>query len=90
LLLGIFVGAGVAFVAEYLDQSFQSADDLQATLALPVVGSISTIVTEGDLEAKRRHRKGWVTFKNQLALFKTYVIHPIWARLDQALLRWGL
>jgi hypothetical protein len=90
LFLGMFVGAGAAFLAEYLDQSFQSAEDVQTSLELPVIGSISTIVTEDDLEARRRHRKGWVTFKNQLHLVRTYVLNPIWARVDRVMVRWGL
>lgn len=90
LMLGMAVGAGIAFIAEYLDQSFQSAEEVQGALELPVIGSISTIVTEDDLEARRRHRRGWVTFKNQLQLVRTYVIQPIWSRFDRALVRWGL
>ena len=90
LFLGVFVGAGIAFAAEYLDQSFQSAEEVQAALELPVVGSISTIITEADLEARRKHRKGWVTFQNQLAAFKTYILQPIWAQVDRVLVRWGL
>ena len=90
LVIGVFVGAGAAFVAEYLDQSFQSAEDLQATVALPVLGSISTIVTEQDLEARRQRRQQWVSWKAQVTRLKTYVISPIWARVDRTLVRWGL
>ena len=50
----------------------------------------NTIVTATDLEAQRRHRKEWMTFRNQLQFFKTYAIDPIWARLDKAMVRWGL
>ena len=90
LVMGLFVGAGSAFVAEYLDQSFQTSEDLQAALELPVLGSISTIVTEADIETRRKHRKGWVTFQHQLQAFKTYVVQPLWSRLDRVLVRWGL
>ena len=90
LLLGFFIGTASAFVAEYLDQSFQSADDVQAALELPVVGSISTIVTEADVAARHRKQKGWITFKNQLGLVRNYVLNPIWARIDRALVRRGL
>ena len=90
LLLGIFAGAGAAFVAEYLDQSFQAAEEVQATLELPVLGSISTIVTESDIDARRKRRKGWITFKNQLRAVNTYVLQPIWARIDRVLVRKGL
>lgn len=90
LFLGAFAGAAVAFGAEYLDQSFQSAEELQAALELPVIGSISTIITEADLDARRKRRKGWVTFQSQLAVFKQYVLQPIWTQLDRMLVRWGL
>lgn len=90
LLLGLCVGVGVAFVAEYLDQSFQSAEDLQGALALPVIGSISTIVTEADLEARRRARRRWMVFQRQCELVKSHVLTPAWRRLDAALVRWGL
>jgi len=94
LLLGIFIGAGVAFVAEYLDQSFQSAEEVQTALELPVIGSISTIVTEADIEARHRRRKGWMSSKQQFHRLKryvtTYVMKPCWSLLDKALVKWGL
>lgn len=94
LLLGAFVGVGIAFVAEYLDQSFQSAEDLQAALELPVVGSISSIVTEADIEARRQRRKDWFSHQEQLQRIKrlatTYVITPVWSRFDKVLVKWGL
>jgi len=90
LFLGLFVGAGAAFVAEYLDQSFQTGEEAQTALGLPVLGSISTIVTERDLAERNRRRRGWVTLKNQLALLRAYVVNPIWARVDRVLVKRGL
>jgi len=90
LFLGMFTGAGLAFIVEYLDQSFQSADDLKAALELPVIGSISKIITEADIEIRNRKRRGWITFKNQLILFKRWLIDPLWARIDRALVKAGL
>ncbi len=90
LLLGIFVGAGIAFIVEYLDQSFISAEDLQAALELPVVGTISTIVTQGDLNVKRQRRKTWVSPQGNLARVKTYILRPVWALVDRLLVHWGL
>ena len=87
LLLGVFVGAGTAFVAEYLDQSFQSAEDVQAALELPVIGSISTIVTEEDIAKRRRNRKDWLFWKTQGRLIREYVLGPVWAQIDRALIR---
>jgi uncharacterized protein involved in exopolysaccharide biosynthesis len=90
LFLGFFVGAGVAFVAEYLDQSFQTAEDLQGALELPVIGSISTIVTEADIEARRSRHRGWVSFASNLRRLQTYILQPVWARVDRLLVRWNL
>ncbi len=97
LLLGIAIGAGFAFVAEYLDQSFQSAEEVQEALGLPVLGSISTIVTEQDLAHTRQRRKEWVSFgKNRqrlattLAWCRRSILLPARALVDRALVRWGL
>src|SRR3989338_8799302 len=87
---GLFVGISAAFGAEYLDQSFQSAEDVQTALAVPVLGSISTIVTTGDVEARNRRIKGWLSVKAQAKRLHTAVWHPIQARLDRLLLRLGL
>ena len=63
---------------------------LQAALELPVLGSISTIVTEEDLRARSKHRRGWVTMQNQSQVFRKYVVNPIWACVDRAMVRLGL
>lgn len=89
LLLGIFVGAGVAFAAEYLDQSFQSAEEVQAALELPVLGSISTIVTEADIERRRERIKAWVSIQRWRAALERGT-RPILQRIDRLLLDWGL
>lgn len=89
LLLGVFVGAGVAFAAEYLDQSFQSAEEVQVALAAPVLGSISTIVTEADIERRRQRIKAWVSVQRWKTTLEQGV-RPILSRIDQQLLKWGL
>jgi len=90
LAVGILVGVTTVFVVEYLDQSFQSAEELQAALALPVIGSISTIVTEDDIKARQRRYRRWMSAKNQVHRVKSLVITPLWNRVDRALVRRGL
>ncbi len=90
LTLGMFLGAAAAFVAEYLDQSFQSSKELEDALELPVLGSVSTIITDGDIEARRQRRKHLVSAQEHVNRFRTYVVQPIWSRVDRALVRWGL
>jgi len=87
--LGIFVGAAAVFMAEYLDQSFQSSEELQAALAVPMLGSISTILTEQDLEDRRQRRKSWVSIQEWRARLKQYA-HPLVRWGDRLLLKWGL
>lgn len=95
LLLGAFVGAGAVFAAEYLDQSFQSAEDAQLALGVPVLGSISTIVTPEDIELRRRRREHLLSIEGQRELAKKWIVEPL-ARLrglaaqqfDRLLVRW--
>jgi len=88
-LLGIVVGAAAVFMAEYLDQSFQSTEELQAALAVPMLGSISTILTEQDLEDRRQRRKSWVSIPEWRARLKQYA-RPVVQWADQLLVKWGL
>lgn len=90
LVTGLFVGICAAFAMEYLDQSFQSSEDVQAALALPVIGSISTIVTPGDVAARRRQMKSWISARQQFNRLQTTIFRPVWAHVDRLLLRWGL
>ncbi len=53
LIVGIGAGAGVAFVMGQLKSSFTTADKLERTLDLPVIGTISRSMTE----AARTHEK---------------------------------
>jgi len=89
LLLGVFLGASVAFVAEYLDQSFQTAEEVQRTLELPVLGSISTILTEEDVAKRRQEVKTWLSpggWRNRIS----GVFKPVTKRVDGLLVKWGL
>ncbi|MEX0342338.1 MAG: XrtA system polysaccharide chain length determinant [Erythrobacter sp.] len=53
LIVGIGVGAGVAFVMGQLRSSFTTADKLERTIDLPVIGTISRSMTD----AARKHEK---------------------------------
>lgn len=98
LFFGVGLGVGAVVLAEYLDQSLQSAEELQAALEVPVLGSISTIVTEADLKERRRRWRNGMSVKRHVAWLRQSVLQPVWrralqlkwARMDRALLRWGL
>jgi len=58
-LLGSFVvAAAAAWIADRIDTSLHSADDVRAFTRVPVLVSIPRIVTEGDRRA--RHRRVWL------------------------------
>ena len=50
LLVGGMVGVGSIYLMEYNDRSFKKAVDLKNMFNLPVLGSISKIITEHDIE----------------------------------------
>ncbi len=89
IFLGLFAGAGVAFLAEYMDQSFQSASDLQSALSLPVLGTISRIVTEDDIAARRHRVQAWFTIHGWRVRLEQ-ITTPIAQRVNRQLLKWGL
>ena len=53
MLFGLFVGAGVTFLLDYLDLSLRSTDDVERHLELPVLGVIPALgpAPFGDLTA---------------------------------------
>ncbi len=61
LIVGFGAGAGVAFLLGQLNSSFTTADKLERTLDLPVIGTISRSMTQ----AARQHEK--LRFKQFLA-----------------------
>ncbi len=54
IALGGLVGFGCVYVLEYTDTSFKNADQVKEALNIPVLGSISEIVTEDEHEKKRK------------------------------------
>jgi len=59
-ILGLGSGVGAVALAEQLDHSLDSAQDLTSLTGLPVLGTIIRIVTKEDLiRAKRRRRFVW-------------------------------
>jgi len=60
-LMGLFIGAifgiGIVFGVEFFDRSFLSVDEAKAFLSAPVLGAISKITTQRELEEERRKRR---------------------------------
>ena len=57
IVLGIVAGVGCIFLAEKMDSSFKDVNDAKASLDLPILGVISTIITEDEFCMKRNKEK---------------------------------
>ncbi len=58
LMLGIMLGCGVGygciFLAEMVDQSFKNINDAKAELGLPILGTITAIITEKEFNKQKQ------------------------------------
>ncbi|KIL49872.1 YveK family protein [Jeotgalibacillus soli] len=54
LVVGLMVGVGVAFLLEYLDNTIKTEQDIEKTLALPLLGVIGTMDQQITREAPAR------------------------------------
>ncbi|MBZ5749065.1 YveK family protein [Metabacillus rhizolycopersici] len=49
LVVGLMAGVGLAFLLEYLDNTIKTEQDIETQLGLPVLGAITTINMDGEL-----------------------------------------
>src|SRR5262249_34981907 len=64
MMVSLGMVGGVVVLAEGLDGSFHSVDELRAFSKVPVLTSIPRLVTEGD--TARRIRRRWITLASLL------------------------
>lgn len=55
LFMGCLAGSGMVFTKELMDHSFLDIDDAKASLELPILGGISRITTQEEID-KERHK----------------------------------
>ena len=61
LLLGAAVGTGLVFGSEFMDQSFLDIEDAKTTLSLPILGGISRITTQEEIDKERYKKSRFIT-----------------------------
>jgi polysaccharide biosynthesis transport protein len=59
IILSLGVGVGFVALAEHLDHSVKSSDELIRLTGLPVLGSIIRIETQEDID-RARHKRKWI------------------------------
>jgi uncharacterized protein involved in exopolysaccharide biosynthesis len=60
LLLGAAVGTGLVFGSEFMDQSFLDIEDAKTTLTLPILGGISRITTQEEIDREKDKRQKFI------------------------------
>jgi uncharacterized protein involved in exopolysaccharide biosynthesis len=60
MILGGFAGTGLVFGREFLDQSFLDIEDAKGNLNLPILGAISRITTQEEIEEEKYKEKKWI------------------------------
>lgn len=61
LLLGAAVGTGLVFGSEFMDQSFVDIEDAKNTLELPILGGISRITTQEEIDKEKSKKQKFIT-----------------------------
>jgi uncharacterized protein involved in exopolysaccharide biosynthesis len=56
LFFGLCAGTALVFIMEMLDRSFLGVDEAKAYLELPMLGAVSKIVTQADIQEQRIRR----------------------------------
>ncbi len=61
LLLGAAIGTGLVFGSEFMDQSFLDIEEAKSILELPVLGGISRITTQEEIDKEKYKKKKFIT-----------------------------
>ena len=67
LILGAFSGVGLVFSKEFLDHSFLDIEDAKQNLDLPVLGAISRITTQEEIDKEKSLEKKWTVLAIELS-----------------------
>jgi len=61
LFLGTSSGAGLVLGREFMDHSFLDIEDAKQMLELPILGAISRITTQEEIDKEKQFKKKWIT-----------------------------
>ena len=84
-IVGLVLGIGLAFFFEYLDDSVKNADDIQAVVDLPLLGTIGHyLVSQDGLPPSRRYLPTLWDSRGQTAeAFRTFRSNLLFSAVDR-------
>lgn len=82
LLVGTVSGTGLVFGKEFLDQSFIDIDEAKDTLEFPVLGAISRITTQEEIDKEKHTKKRFATIAavSSVVLILFVMLHSFFKR----------
>jgi uncharacterized protein involved in exopolysaccharide biosynthesis len=57
MVLGVFVGVGAAFIAEFSDPSFKTVEEIERSLGVPILGTVPAHAGMSNANSGRRKRQ---------------------------------
>jgi uncharacterized protein involved in exopolysaccharide biosynthesis len=60
MFAGAIAGTGMVFGREFLDQSFIDIEDAKLSLDLPILGAISRLTTQEEIDKEKYNKKKWI------------------------------
>ncbi|MEO0410294.1 MAG: XrtA system polysaccharide chain length determinant [Pseudomonadota bacterium] len=78
---GLAAGAGIAFIFSQLQSSFATMDQLRQTFAMPVLGSVTSVLS--DQQRSQRKLEVWAFCVLFFAVFLTYGAVMLWELTQQ-------
>jgi uncharacterized protein involved in exopolysaccharide biosynthesis len=60
MFAGAIAGTGLVFGREFLDQSFIDIEDAKLSLDLPILGAISRLTTQEEIDKEKYNKKKWI------------------------------
>lgn len=74
LFLGACSGVGLVFGREFMDQSFLDIQDAKLTLELPVLGGISRLTTQEEIDKERLKKKKVITIAVSVSVILIIIV----------------
>ena len=86
IALGLGIGGGLAFGAEYLDRSFRTVEEVKDYFSIPLLGAVPALATSEELRRRKIRKLALASFGMGFFLTAVVGVHFFVARLDTILM----